>query len=245
MIKGLFQFVFGLIRLLLIGLILAAIFHTWVIKQAMTLSLSYSLGADVSIREVKMDWKNTGFEVRGLEIGNPYSFPKGLLADIPLLIISLNIPDLTQGKLHFQAIGIDLRELQVMNAPRQGLSLFSLKPFQGGEKPSPAREGGGAPWKWSPQVMIDELVFSIGDISYLDMSGPSLRQNRYQAGIRGATYRDLRGVKDVVMIIAAETVTKMGLGYLNTQFLNLQGRSASSGSGFLNEALNTFKDAFS
>lgn len=91
MIKGLFQFIFGLIRLVFFLAIFLVIFHTWAIKQALTLSLSYSLGADVSIQTVKMDWKNTGFEIQGLEIGNPYSFPKGVLADIPLAIVSIDL----------------------------------------------------------------------------------------------------------------------------------------------------------
>ncbi len=243
MIKGLFKFVFGLIRLTFFLVILMAIFHTWVIKQAITFSLSYELGADVSIQNVKMDWKNTGFEVQGLEIGNPYSFPKGTLANIPLAIVSVDLPGIFEGVLRFKTVGINLRELQVMNVPQKGLNLLELKPLQKSneDRSSSSREISRTQIKkYIPEVIIDEFIFSIGEISYLDMSGPSLKQNRYQAGIRGATYYNIRGAQDVTAIVVGEALKKMGLGYLEVQLQKLQGHSSSSGvpkGGFLGQIM--------
>jgi len=231
MIKGLFKLVFGLIRLALLLMLFIVIFHTWVIKQALTFSLSYQLGADVSIRNVKMDWKNTGFEVQGLEIGNPYDFPRGTLANIPLVIVSVDLPGMAGGVLRLKTVGIDLQELQVMNVPRKGLNLLALKSLQKSheERSSSSQEAVRTQIKkYTPEVVIDELIFSIGDITYWDMSGPSLKQNRYRAGIRGATYYDIRGTQDVVAIVAGEALKKMGFGYLETQFQKLQGRAVSS-----------------
>jgi len=234
MFTGLFKFIFGLVRLAFFLLIFVVIFHSWVIRQVLTFSLSYQLGADVSVQSVKMDWKNTGFEVQGLEIGNPYSFPRGTLANIPLVIISVDLPSIPQGILRLKAVGIDLRELQVMNVPQKGLNLLALKPLQksSDERTASSPEGIQARnKKLVPDLMIDELIFSIGDISYLDMSGPSLKQNRYRAGIRGATYYNIRGTQDVTAILVGETLKKMGFGYLEAQFQKLQSRSVSSAAG--------------
>ena len=216
MFKGLFGFIAGLIRLVFLVAILVIFFHTWVIKQALTFTLSYQLGADVSIQNVKMDWKNTGFEVQGLEIGNPYTFPRGNLADIPLVIVSVDLPSLTKGIVRLKTVGFDLRELQVMNAAQKGLNLLALKPMQ--KKDDEGRSGSATReavqrqiQKYTPEVMIDELIFSIGDISYLDMSGPSLKQNRFRAGIRGATYYNIRGADDITVIIVAEALKKIGM----------------------------------
>lgn len=248
MIKGLFNFIFGLIRLALLVLVLAVIFHAWVIKQALVFSLSYQLGADVSAQHVKMDWKNTGIEVQGLEIGNPYSFPKGTLADIPLVIISVDLPSIPQGLLKLKTVGFDLRELQVMNVPKKGLNLLGLKPFQekDGEDGSSSPQDGSrtAIRRYAPKVVVDELIFSIGEISYLDMSGPSLKQNRYQAGIRGATYYDIRGTKDITVIVVTEALKKMGFSYLESQIQKLQGRyipQASKPSNFFSRVASVFK----
>ncbi|MEI7751832.1 MAG: hypothetical protein WCJ71_07045 [Candidatus Omnitrophota bacterium] len=232
MFKGLFRVVFGLIRLGFFLVIFLAIFHTWVIKQAITFSLSHQLGADVSIRNVKMDWKNTGFEVQGLEIGNPYSFPKGILADVPLVIVSVDLPGIPQGVLRLKTVGIDLRELQVINVSKKGLNLLALKPLQKSdeERSSSSREVVQTQIKkYAPEVIIDELIFSLGDIRYLDTSGPSLKENHYRAGIRGATYYNIRGTQDVTAILVGEALKKMGFGYLEAQLQKLQGSSGPNG----------------
>lgn len=240
MFKGLFQFISGLIRLIFFLLIFIVIFHTWVIKQAITLSLSHQLGADVSIQSVKMDWKNTGFEIQGLEIGNPYAFPRGTLADVPLVIVSVDIPSLTKGVLRLKTLGFDLRELQVMNAAQKGLNLLALKPMQksdGGQSSSASREAVQAQIKkYTPELLVDELIFSIGDITYLDMSGPSLKQNKFRAGIRGATYYNIRGTDDITAIVVTEALKKIGLGYLQTQFKGYASSGAKKG-GFLGKVV--------
>ena len=248
MFKGFFGFIFGLIRLAFFLIIFILIFHTWVIKQAVTFSLSYQLGADVSIQSVKMDWKNTGFEIEGLEIGNPYSFPRGTLADIPLVIVSVDLPSIPQGILRLKTVGFDLRELQVMNAPQKGLSLLALKPLQKSNEArsmSSSRQAvQGQVDKYAPKVMIDELIFSIGDINYVDMSGPSLKQNRYHAGIRGATYYDIRGTEDVTVIVITEALKKMGFGYLESQLQKIQARYVPAGSkqgNLLSRLMGAFK----
>ena len=249
MFKGLFKFAFGLMRLAFLLVILAAIFHTWVIRQALTFSLSYQLGADVSIRSVKMDWKNTGFEVQGLEIGNPYSFPKGILANIPLMIVSVDLLAIPDGVFRLKTVGVDLRELQVINVSQKGLNLLALKSLQksdGERSSSSSREAVGTQIKKNgPQVMIDELIFSIGDISYLDTSGPSLRQTHYRVGIRGATYYNIHGTQDVIAIVVGEALKKMGFGYLETQFQKFQGRAVPSGDkkdGLLNQLMQALND---
>jgi hypothetical protein len=251
MIQGLFKFIFGLIRLAFFLVIFVVIFHAWVIKQAFTFALSYQLGADVSVQNVKMDWKNTGFEVQGLEIGNPYSFPRGTLANIPLVIVSVDLPGIAGGVFRLKTVGIDLRELQVINVSQKGLNLLALKPLQKSmeERSVSSRETAGTQIKkYMPVIQIDELIFSIGDISYLDTSGPSLKQNRYRAGIRGATYYNIRGSEDVTVILITEALKKMGFGYLDSQLQKIQARYSPSGSkqgNLLSRLMGVFKEGSS
>lgn len=242
MIKGFFKFVSGVLRLAFFLSILTIIFHSWVIRQALTFTLRHQLGAGVSIREVKMDWKNAGIEIRDLEIGNPYSFPKGTLANVPLMIISVDLASLLDGVLRLKALGIDLRELEVMNVSRKGLNLLALNTFQKSNEKQPPSPG-VEPQKLKknqPDLIIDELIFSIGDIRYLDMSGSSLKQNHFRAGIRGATYSNIHGTQEVVTIVAGEVLKQMGFSYLETQLQKLQRGSVSSGTreaGFLSRAM--------
>jgi hypothetical protein len=112
------------------------------------------------------------------------------------------------------------------------LNLLELKPLQKSneERSSSSQEAVKTQVKkYMPEVVIDELIFSIGDISYLDMSGPSLKQHHYQAGIRGATYYNIRGTQNVIAIVVGEVLKKMGLGYLEAQFQKFQGKAGFSG----------------
>ena len=231
MVKGLFQFIFGMLRLAFFGVVLVLIFHTWAIKQFLSFSLSHVLGADVFIQDVKMDWKNTGFEIHDLEIGNPYNFPREKLADIPLVIISADVASLLQGKLHLKTVGFHLRELRVIKVPKRGLNVLELKPLQ------KAKEIERSSFSWprnQPKVngsglfSIDELIFSMGDIKYLDMSSGITRQNIIHASIRGATYYDIRGADGMVVIVVTEALKKMGLEYLNEQLQKIQNRYLSN-----------------
>jgi len=243
MFKGFFKFLFGLFRLAIILLVLILVFHTWVIKQVIIFSMSYQLGADVSIQNIKMDWKNTGFEIQGLEIGNPYSFPKGRIADIPLVIVSADLTSIPEGKLRLKGLGVDLRELQVMNVSRKGLNVLELKIFQKSKEERSASSDRTGSGQHMPELIIDEFVFSIGEIRYLDTSGPSLKETHFNAGIRGATYYDIRGTQDVVVILIGEALKKMGFGYLESQFQRLPGKAVSSiskKSNFLGQILSVF-----
>jgi hypothetical protein len=143
-------------------------------------------------------------------------------------------------------VGIDLRELQVVNVAQKGLNILALKPLQKSseERSSSSRSSQGTVRtnikQYIPEVVIDELIFSIGDIGYLDTSGPSFKQNHYRAGIRGATYYNIRGTQDVIAILAGEALKKMGFGYLEAQFQKLQGHAGFSGakkSGLLDQIM--------
>jgi hypothetical protein len=123
------------------------------------------------------------------------------------------------------------------------LNILALKPLQKSneERSSSSREAVRTKIKkYTPEVIIDELIFSLGDIRYLDTSGPAFKENRYRAGIRGATYYNIRGTQDVAAILAGEALKKMGMGYLKSQFQKLQNRAVSSGakkSGLLSRVM--------
>jgi len=247
MIKGLFRIIFNLIRLIILLGILAIIFHTWVIKQALVFSISYQLGADVSIQEIKMDWKHTGFEIHNLEIGNPYSFPREALATIPLAIVSFDVPILLRGReIRLKALAFDLRELRVMNVAQRGLNILALKPLQ--EKAADERSSQVTIKQQVdsrvPSLTVDELIISLGDIIYTDTSGPALRQQQFHAGIRGATYYNVRGTSDVAGIIVAEALKRLGFGYLDMKIQKLEDQITPQG-GFLTRTLGTLKKKFS
>ena len=200
-----FKFIFNIIKLAIFLIILVLIFHTWIIKQAAKFSLEWSLGAPVSIEAVKMDWPNTGFDLRGLQIKNPEGFPDAILADIPLAIVSVDLPALKGGRLYFKTIGVDLKRLYIVHAPKIGLNILSLKAMQ---KEEPKTKGAAAKPKTLP--MIGELVFSMRDITLVDLLGDKAKQETIHVGIRGATYHNLENIDDLVYILAMTALKQTG-----------------------------------
>jgi hypothetical protein len=217
MITSFFKFIFNIIRLAVLLAVFALIFHTWVIKQILQFSLSWSLGADTYIEAVKMDWKNTGFEVHGLEIKNPSSFsPPGVLADIPLAIVSVDVPAISQGRIHLKTVGINLRELSVIHSPGKGLNVMELKPMKGDASSEEPRTTGGTRQKIEkamPAVTIDEFIISIGNIVFVETLGGVQKQKIIRIGVQGATYYDINGISDITYLIIAPALRKFGFAF--------------------------------
>lgn len=251
MIKGLFKLIFSLIRICVLALVVLLIFHTWTIKQMLKISLVWSLGAEVSIESVKMDWKNTGFEVHGLKIMNPPTVPPGLLADIPLAIVSVDMPELLHRKLHLKTVGINLKALWVSYYPGMGLNVTGLKPLKkedAQDEPSrSAMETNRKINKYMPKVAINELILSVGDIIFLESAGSIQKHKTIHVGVQGATYYDLEGISDIVYAIVAPALKKLGFSLVSDQlkrfgldYAKLGSVQSSNASGFLERLKSVF-----
>lgn len=222
MITGSFKLVFNLIKLAFLLIIFVLIFHTWTIKQALNLSLSWGLGTKVSVDSVKMDWKNTGFEIHNLKVDNPSSFPKGVLADIPLVIVSVDLGSLSRGTLHLKTVGFNLKNLQVIHTEGRGLNIMALKPLKkGGTRSSEERRSGEEAKQKTEggvsQVIIDELIMSIGDITIIESFGEMEKQKKIHIGMQGKSYYGLEGTDDIAKLVVSIALKKLGYDLLTDE----------------------------
>lgn len=244
MITGFLKFVFGMIRLVLFLAIFGLIFHTWTIKQGLKLALRWSLGTEVAIESVKMDWKNTGFEVHDIQVGNPRRFPEGMLADIPLAIVSVDLAALSQGVIHLKVVGLNLRKIQVIHSPGRGLNVLELKPLK--KQKERARATQTMKEKISthmPQVVIDELILSMGDITFVEMLGAVEKSRTIHLGIRGAAYYDLRGTGDIAYLIVSLALKRLGYNLLGEPFK--QFTAGNNSNDFIGNFLDRLKKSLS
>lgn len=247
MITAFIKLVFHLIRLAIILAVLGLIFHAWVLRQGLKAGLSWGLGAPVEIGSVKMDWKNTGFEVRDLEVGNPHHYPPGLLADIPLAIVSVDITKIPEGVLRLKAVGLSLRELVVTHIPGKGLNVMELKALKREKTSGRLDAGSGSSRKRigskTPRVMIDEFIVSVGTITFVESVGTIQKEKRIKAGIQGQTFYDLAGPEDMAYVVVTLALKKSGYGFSANALSGFSGEEQSSGSG--SGFLNTLKSIFS
>lgn len=152
------KLIFNLIKLSILALVLALIFHNWTVKQALRLVLSYQLGAPVEIDRARIDLFKAEVEFKDILIHQPEAFnSREILADIPQIFVDFDWPAIWEGRLHLQAVELNVNELNLIRNPDGRLNLLSFKVFQqagkkGGEKPR--REDK------TPQVKLDRVILA-------------------------------------------------------------------------------------
>lgn len=230
----------GLFKLCLLLLILALVFHNFTAKLALAMGLRAALGAPVKIEKVRIDLWNTHFLFRGIEISNPYDFPKGLMVKIPKIFIDLELSSLWEGRVHLEVVEIDVEELRVVRFPDGQMNLLSLGALEPKSRERASgrgaeREGGRKPIGFQ----IDRLVLTFSRATYMDLTGPSPAIRNFDLHIENAVYRNVSGVQDIVRIISWEALKRMGLGQLSGLVGRLEkelGFGASGARGFLEKA---------
>ncbi|MGI6241580.1 MAG: hypothetical protein BWY44_00178 [Candidatus Omnitrophica bacterium ADurb.Bin292] len=227
MISALIKLIFNLIRWAVILSVVALIFHTWTIRQVVKHTLSWQLGAPVEIGSVKMDWKNTGFELHGLEIGNPYHYGSGLMADIPLVIVSLDATKIPAGVFRFRTVGLYLRKLNIIHSPGNGFNVMELKTIKK-QSPSVHKNIAAADpehLKDNAQVVIDEFIISIGDIALVEALTGLQKEKHIKANIQGQTFHNVSVPQDLVYVTVMLAMKKIGYNFAEDQLRQFLGAS--------------------
>lgn len=196
-----------LINLCVLILVLALVFHNFTAKTVLALGLRLGLGVPAKIESVQIDFLNTWFLFRGIELRNPYGFPDGLMARIPKIFIDVEISSLWERRVHFSTVEVDFEELRVVRLADGRVNLLTV-----GDQDSSKRREREKPSTAPPQFQIDEFVLSLGRATYMDLTGPSPIIKNYNINIREAVYPNIRGAEDVAKIISWETLKRMGLG---------------------------------
>ncbi len=226
MISILIKLIFNLMRWAVILSVVALIFHTWTIRQVVKHTLSWQLGSPVEISSVKMDWKNTGFEIHGLEIGNPYHYGSGLMADIPLVIVSLDTTKIPAGIFRFRTVGLYLRNLNVIHSPRNGFNVMELKTIKKQSSSVPENIDAADSEhlsKVNARVMIDEFIISIGDITLVEALTGLQKEKHIKVNVQGQTFYNLSVPQDLVYVTVMLAMKKIGYNFAEDQVLQFLG----------------------
>ena len=199
--------IFKYIKLTLVALVLAVIFHNWTIKTLFAIGLRLGLGAPVDIEAAHLDFFNQKVTFEGILIKNPSSFQRGILAEIPKIAVDFDAPELQQGRFHFRNIGIEIEELRMMHAAGGKMNLLGLKVFRpsggGGKRETASAE--------SPLFRMDKVELSLNRVTYTDLSGPNPLQQSFRLGIQKAALANHPGLESIVEAIVQESIQAAGL----------------------------------
>src|SRR3989338_5296351 len=153
------------IKLLILVIIVSVIFPNISIKYFLTGLMRVSLGTRVYIEDIRVDIMNTQFKVSGLEIWNPRGFPDGILTRIPKIFVDVDIARLLDGRLYFDTVEIDCRDIRVIRNEDGKINWMELKIFtQGAGSRGDARQKPGG-----TKFYIENLVLSLGYATYTDL----------------------------------------------------------------------------
>jgi hypothetical protein len=208
-----FKALFGLIKLAILLIVLALIFHNYAARKALAFYLQSALGAPVEIQSAQVDLLGSKAFFRNILIKNSEDFPEGHIAKIPYLLVDLDFAAFSDGRLHFEKIEVDLGDFQILRNADGRVNWLNLKIIQNAQqKPSEAV---------SPQkgAKIDHFIVTLRKGTYRDLSksGPP---RTIILEMESQDYMNVHTLEDMVMVISWEAMKRMGLEKLGAGVLD-------------------------
>ena len=224
-------------------IVLAFFAKDMILKATVTSAISQVAHVPVEIKSFKTSLLKGAAELKGIHIQNPSSYQDRTMLDMPELTVDFDPMALFSGKVHFEAVRIDLKELVVVKDKEGKLNIDALK---GGQK-----EAASGKKNAEVKLRIDKLDLSIGTVVYKDYSrggNPSIQT--FPINIRNKEYRDITNPQALVALIMFEALTHTTLSKLTDLsffkegaggVLNLAGDSANLIQGKAKDILGLFK----
>ncbi len=199
---------FRLVKLCVLLAILALVFHNFTARLLCTAGLRYYLGTPVEIDEARVDFLNTQIIFSGVRIKNPGGFPRGILAEISKISVDFEISSVFERRLYFDEIAVHFKELRALRIPGGRLNLLALRAFEN-QKKAGIEE---ALRRRAPShPAFNRLVLTLRRATFTDLSGPVPHQKSFDLKVDQAVYRQVPSLKEVLEIIAWESVKRMGI----------------------------------
>jgi hypothetical protein len=197
-----FKLIWNLLKLIVLTVVLALIFHNFTARLAMSAFLRYHLGAPVEIRQARVDFLNTQISFKDVEIQHPEDFPRGTLALVREIFMDSEISSLWRGGWNWDTIEVEFDTIRIVRNEQGRVNLLALKAL---------KEGEGR----KEEFQLEKFVLSMRDGFYTDLTGPADRDREQDIRLRRMTYRKVRSVRTMTEIMAWEALRGMGLESLD------------------------------
>ncbi|MFA4993251.1 MAG: AsmA family protein [Candidatus Omnitrophota bacterium] len=206
MIKKL-VFVFGIIFLVLAVISLAsfAVIKHLKIGEIVEKQIEQSLGIDVSIEKIKFSPLLAHIGLSGITIYNPAGFEEKELAYIEAIhFVCDPIEIITSKKPNIYVLGLNLKRLNIMKNKEGKVNLEEINPLKNGD----------AAIQDKTPFYFDMLVLSVGQVRFVDYSGPNKKEHVYPIGIKNAAFINLTNEQDVVRMVVSKAIENTDIGKL-------------------------------
>src|SRR3989338_3220226 len=120
--------------LLVLGWVKDGIFHSIIAA-----SLSKAARVPVRIGSTRVSFMKTAIALKNIRLYNPRSFPEKLMIDATMVAIDFDLGALWKGRLHFEEVKLNLKEVVVVKNRDGRLNVDAVKPSAKEEKKKPAK----------------------------------------------------------------------------------------------------------
>lgn len=193
-----------ILAIILCSLFILGVVKDLAIKSIVTVVVSQVAGAPVHIDSLSLGITNQSVKITGFKMYNPEGFSKNVLANLPLIKVSINIGALLKGKIHIKSAEVILDEIGLEKNKDGALNVDELKIVK------EAKVKQEKPVKQMP-ILIDVLKLKMGKVVARDYSvqkEPAVTV--YNINLDKA-YKNITSVQALVALLFAEPLKAAGI----------------------------------
>ena len=196
-----------IIALIIIVIFAIGIAKDQIIRSVITIVATEVTGAPVHIDGFSLGVFNQSVRITGFKMYNPRGFSRGILIDLPKIVVNYDVPSILKRKLHLLRAEIQLKEIGLEKNKEGKLNVDSLKMVQQNQ-PKEAQEK--KPGKPLP-MQIDLLNLEIGRIVSKDYSvGEEPAIQVYDINLR-KSYKNINSAQQLAALILSEPMKQAGI----------------------------------
>lgn len=212
-------------------------------------ALTAALAVPVEVSRVHLKLSPLEAGLYGVKISNPKGYQGKQMALIPEIFIRLNGRELIKGKIHAQKIVLSLENVQVEKTAAGKSNLkdwvdATRKKQQEQSKPKP--EPSAKKKAPAPSPKIDEVVITLGTLSYVDYASNPPVQKSIPVKVNRLTLRNVSNAASLVDQIVFQILKQIGFSMigaqidmvaanLGTQAQEMLGKAKEAVAGVINE----------
>ena len=200
--------------LVLVALVVLTVAKNGIAQAMLTSAISQAAHVPVRIGGLDLSFLKASIRIKNFQLSNPAGFPDRLMMDVPQVYIDFDPGALFKGRVHFQEVKLDLKELVVIKDKNGRMNVDAAKPTDKEKKESheKAKQASGGK---TPKLNIDKLTISIGRVVYKDYSaGGAPQVQTFDINIQNREYNNIQDPTQVVSLVMFEALTRTSLSRL-------------------------------
>lgn len=189
--------------------------NLWV-NHAVAAVINQVTDLPVTIDRVRINLNGPEFGIYGIKIENPEGFADKTFAYMPEIFIDFDLaPFLSEGKIHFETIRLNLEELSI-NRNEQGVTNLSHLRTLKKDKSQALTQPEAPKPKVKRHFVIDQLVLTIGKVRYTDRSLAVPVSRSVDVKIKEEVFRGVTNLGDIIRLILRKILYDASFATLGT-----------------------------